>query len=504
MSHRAPVAALLAAAGVALFLAASGGAALIVGTPRADLLLGSARADRVGAGPGNDRLDVAGGSRDRVSCGRGSDLVAADPSDTISSDCEVVSRRISTDPYRNDGAIHASEAEPDSFAWGPVVVAAFQVGRFSSGGARNIGFAVSTDAGRHWRSGLLPSLTVASRPRGEFSRASDPSVAYDAVNSVWLIASLGFSDNESALLVSTSSDGLHWRPPFVAARKPSGNEGIQFDKEWIACDNAPASPFRGRCYLSYSDIANLRLATQTSRDGGRTWSPAVGSPDNAGRRGIQGPAAPAPQPVALQNGVVVIPLFDDGIAVVRSTDGGATFSPETMIAPSRFAGSAVRSGPFPSVEVGADGSVMMAWPDCGFRTNCSGNDLLFSKSTDGLTWTPPTRIPLGPGNHIIDGLAADPARAGRVAVTYYTDSGQKLDVRLVWSRDGGATWSRPVLLSPERMPFGRIAFSNGAMVGDYISTSFAFGRAVAVFTLAQSRQRGRLRQATYAASISLP
>ena len=494
---------LLAAAGIALVLAASAGAAVIVGSPRADLLLGTARTDRIGAGPGNDRIDVAGGGRDRVSCGRGSDLVAVDASDRVSRDCEVVSTRISTDPYRG-GGLHATEAEPDSYAWGSTVVATFQVGRFSSGGARNVGFAVSTDAGRHWRNGLLPRLTVSSSPRGEFSRASDPSVAYDSLHSLWLIATLGFSDHESALLVSSSTDGRDWSAPSVAARKQSGNEGILFDKEWIACDNGASSPFRGRCYLSYSDIENMRLATQTSTDGGRTWSQPVGSPDNAGRRGIQSAYAPAPQPVALPDGVVVEPLYDDGIAVVRSTDGGATFSAETMVAPSRFSTSALRSAPFPSVEVGADGSALMAWPGCARRPNCSGNDLLFSQSTDGLAWTPPTVIPLGPGNHVIAGLAADPVRPGRVAVAYYTESGGKLTVQLTRSVDGGATWSRPLLLSPERMPFGRLAFSNGVMVGDYISTSFAGGRAVAVFPLAQSKLRGRLRQATYAASIAVP
>ena len=499
------LAALLAAAGFALVLAASTGAALIVGTPRADLLLGYRE-----AGPGRRRRAGTTGSTsreagaDRVSCGRGSDLVAADSSDKLGSDCETVSRLISSDPYRGGGALHATEAEPDSFAWGSTVVATFQVARFSSGGARNIGFAVSTDAGRHWRNGLLPRLTVSSSPRGAFSRASDPSVAYDALHGVWLIATLGFSDNGSALLVSSSADGLHWSGPFIAGRKQSGNDGILFDKEWIACDNGASSPYRGHCYLSYSDIEHLRLATQTSTDGGRTWAQPVASPDNAGRRGIQGAFAPAPQPVALPNGVVVVPLYDDGIAAVRSTDGGATFSPETTIAPSRFSSSAVRAAPFPSVEVGADGSVLMAWPNCSSRPNCSGNDLLFSKSTDGLTWTPPRPIPLGAGDHIIDGLAADPVRPGRVAVAYYTESRGKLDVHIAWSVDGGATWSRPLLLSPERMPFARIAFSNGVMVGDYISTSFAGGRAVAVFTLAQSKVRGRLRQGTYAASVAVP
>jgi hypothetical protein len=496
-------AALLAAAGIALSLAASAGAALIVGTPRADLVLGSSKPDRIRAGAGNDRIDVAGGGRDNVSCGRGSDLVAVDSTDKPGKDCEVVSTRISTDPYLG-GGLHATEAEPDSFAWGSTVVATFQVGRFSSGGARNIGFAVSTDSGRHWRSGLLPRLTVSSTPRGPFSRASDPSVAYDAQHGVWLIATLGFSDNESALLVSSSTDGRHWSAPFVAGRKQSSNEGILFDKEWIACDNGAASPYRGRCYLSFSDLEHLRLATQTSTDGGRTWSQPVGSPDNSGRRGIQGPFAPAPQPVALPSGVVVVPLYDDGIGVVRSTDGGATFSPETMIAPSRFSSSAVRAAPFPSVEVGADGSVLMAWPDCARRPNCSGNDVLFSKSADGLAWTPPAVIPLGPGDHIIVGLAADPVRPGRVAVASYTESPGKLDVHFTRSVDGGATWSRPLLLSPERMPFKRVAFSNGVMVGDYISTSFAGTRAVAVFALAQSRLLGRLRQATYASSVAVP
>jgi hypothetical protein len=496
---------LLAAAGVALVLVATAGAAHIAGTRHADLILGTARADRIGARGGNDRIDVAGGGRDRVSCGVGADLVAADSTDRLGSDCEVVTRRISRDPYAGGGAMHATEAEPDSFSWGSTVVAAFQVARFANGGAQNIGFAVSGDAGRTWQSGLLPTLTAASRPRGPFARASDPSVAYDSLHGVWLIASLGFSNNESALVVSTSRDGLHWNDPYVAGRKPNGQEGILFDKEWIACDNGASSLYRGRCYLSYSDIDHLQLATQTSADGGRTWGAPVASPDNAGRRGIEGPAAPAPQPVSLSNGVVIVPLFDDGLYVVRSTDGGATFSPETLIAPSRFFSSrSLRSGPFPSVEVGAGGVAFMAWPDCGPRVRCNGNDLLLSTSTDGLAWKPPRKIPLSSGNHVIDGLAADPVRPGRVAIAYYTESSRKLDVRLVWSADYGATWSREQLLSPERMPFTRIAESNGAMVGDYISTSFADGRAVAVFTLAQSKLHGRLRQATYAASVAVP
>jgi len=383
---------LLAAGSVALVLAAPSVAGHIVGTRGPDLLLGTSRPDGISSRGGSDRIDVAGGLRDTVSCGAGSDLVAADATDRIARDCERISRRISTDSLTGGGAQHASEAEPDSFSRGKKVVAAFQVGRYDDGGAQAIGFAVSSDAGRTWRHGLLLRLTRSTS--GPFLRASDPAVAYDERHGLWLVATLALGASDSALAVNRSSDGLHWSPPLLVAQKPNGPNGIMFDKEWIACDNGGASPFHGRCYLSYSDIENLRLS----------------------------------------------------------------------------------------------------------------NDLVLSTSRDGVAWTAPLTIPLGPGNHVIPRLAADRARPGRLALAYYTQAtrGSRLDAEFVSSRDGGRTWTRPARLSPESMPVNRIARAGGAMVGDYISTSFANGRAVPVFVLAQSPRAGRLRQATYASSLVVP
>ena len=52
--------------------------------------------------------------------------------------------------------------------------------------------------------------------------------------------------------------------------------------------------------------------------------------------------------------------------------------------------------------------------------------------------------------------------------------------------------------------FGWLASAGGAMVGDYISTSFAGGRAVPVFALGFPQRRGRLHESMFATSLTLP
>src|SRR5439155_5981908 len=87
---------------------------------------------------------------------------------------------------------HHTEVEPDTYSNGSTIVATFQVGRVFDGGSCDIGFATSTDNGSTWpptSSGLLPGITkyVGGGPN---DRATDPSVAYDAMHGVWLISSL--------------------------------------------------------------------------------------------------------------------------------------------------------------------------------------------------------------------------------------------------------------------------------------------------------------------------
>src|SRR3954471_12599581 len=93
--------------------------------------------------------------------------------------------RVSTDPFTNTTSQHATEVEPDTFAFGSTVVGAMQVGRFFTGGATDIGFARSGDGGATWDPpGFLPGMTSSAGAVGSpYERVSDASVAYDAAHS---------------------------------------------------------------------------------------------------------------------------------------------------------------------------------------------------------------------------------------------------------------------------------------------------------------------------------
>ena len=344
-------------------LAAPVAAATIRGTVRGDAIVGTPSADTITAGPGNDLVQAAWGGVDRVDCGGGRDIVSADATDRVSANCEVVSRRLSVDLSTNPASQHETAVEPDSFAWGSTVVAAYQVGRFANGGSSNIGTSVSTDAGRTWKRALLPAVTVESQPPGPESAASDPTVAYDAVHGVWLVGTLTIESNSSHVYVARSTDGLHWSAPVDAASGP------MLDKDWIACDNNAASPYRGRCYAEFSDDAKNMTVSESSDDGGLTWSAPVKAYT----------ILVGTQPVILPNGTLVVvagDYADEGaltgsIASLRSTDGGATFTRATVSTLHAAPNGGMRAASLPSVDVDSAGTIYAAWHDCRFRPGCT-------------------------------------------------------------------------------------------------------------------------------------
>ncbi|HXY77893.1 MAG TPA: sialidase family protein [Candidatus Acidoferrales bacterium] len=416
--------------------------------------------------------------------------------------------QISSDPYSIPPGQHATEVEPHVLANGSTLVAAFQVGRIVPGGATDIGWATSTDGGTTWSHGFLPGLTT-GEGTGPYDAASDPEVAYDAKHGVWIIASLPISSTlqTPAVTVSRSLDGgMTWQSPVSV-----DTSAVSSDKNWIVCDSYSASPHYGNCYVEWDDFANGdQILMSTSTDGGLTWGPALTTADGA--FGIGG------QPLVQPNGTVVVPIEAFGfqttnIAAFTSINGGASWTALVTITAIQAYTDAggIRSGPLPSAAVDGAGTVWVVWEDCRFRAACAANDLVYSTSTDGTTWTTVTRVPIdqtsSTADYFIPGIGIDPLTSGssaHVAIHFYyypqsncTKSTCQLYVGFISSANGGSTWNQPLTLAGPMQLSWLPNSQNGLMVGDYIATAFVNGVPHGVFAVAAANSGTTFNEAIY-------
>jgi hypothetical protein len=315
----------------------------------------------------------------------------------------------------------------------------------------------SKDGGTTWSAGRLPTFP------GEIQNAGDPVLAagpngrfyhsYLAPNALGLLA----------VAVSYSDDGgATWNGPINATASLAGSAN-SLDKDWMAVDNVSGSPFQGNLYVTITRfVANGQntISLVRSTDGGQTWSSAIdltslSAAEAANLQGVQGSF------IAIgPNGEVYVSWYDsrvDGIRIVKSTDGGATFSnpvialsgvgfPFFIYLPGTFDVAA-----FPQVAVDLTsgpnrGAVylsanVLAHP-AGGRPNL---DVMLTHSVDGgATWSQPVRV--NSDNTYAD--QAQPMLAvaanGSVGVAFYdrrNDFNDVLtDVYLAISSDGGNTF----------------------------------------------------------------
>jgi hypothetical protein len=415
--------------------------------------------------------------------------------------------QVSSDPFTNSASQHRSEVEPDTVTNGSTIVGTFQTGRIFGGGSADIGFVTSTNRGASWTHGFLPGITASMG--GPYAAASDAAVAFDPRHNAWLISSLALSGpGGTAVLTSRSTDGgLTWSRPVTVT---TGD----LDKNWITCDSTPSSRFFGSCYTEY-DIpgAGDALRMQTSTDGGLTWGPPRPTADGA--HGIGG------QPLVQPSGRVVVPYAGGaGMRSFQSTDGGLTWSASVALAGARHHGErgSIRTPNLPSATVDGAGTVYLAWADCRFRTGCRANDIVISRSADGVSWSAPVRVPIdavtSAADHFIPGIGADRSAAGtgRLGLTYYfypqtrcTAATCQLDVGFISSVNGGTTWSAATQVAGPMTLSWLPNTSQGRMFGDYIGTAvLPAGAAFPVLPVAAAPSGGLLNLAMDVPTAGLP
>jgi len=423
----------------------------------------------------------------------------------VAAPAQVTITQISSDPFTVPPGQHATEVEPHVLAWGSTLVSAFQTGRIAPGGATAIGWSTSTDGGATWSNGFLPGLTVGNG-NGPYSAASDPAVAYSAKYNVWMIETLpiSYSAETPAVVVSRSTDGgFTWNDPVGV-----GPNVVSSDKSWIVCDNSSTSPYYGNCYVEWDNPdAGDEIMMSTSTDGGTTWSTGQALTNRA--IGIGG------QPLVQPNGTVVVPIETSGISAYTSANGGAAWNAPVTVSNIQYHidEGGIRSGPLPSAAIDGAGTVWVVWEDCRFRSKCNSNDLVYSTSSNGTTWSAVTRVPIDPVtstvDHFIPGIGIDPTTSGsgaHVAIHYYyysntscTKATCQLYVGYISSGNGGSTWGSPTTLAGPMQLSWLPNSQNGLMVGDYIATAFNSGVPHGVFAVAYAKSGTKFNEAIYTA-----
>jgi hypothetical protein len=450
-------------------------------------------------------------------------------------------------PELQPGTLYSnSEVEP-SIAVNPLnernLIAAWQQDRWSNAGSRGIVSAASFDGGATWTTvtGTKTSAcTGGALPNGEaIFRATNTWVSFGPSGTAYLLSLAIPFFNETALLVSTSTDGgLTWSDPAVLEQE--ANNAMN-DKPTITADpNYPGIaytvwtrnefPVEQAALMAEQHTGASRGPAWFSRtlDGGRSWEPAREIFDPGEQNGTLGHQIVVLPADRLGGELVDVFEFEYGhsnahglrgihVGAIRSGDEGATWSGRTLIADALFTavvdpltGARIRTGAtIPDVAVDPrNGTLYTVWLDARFSGG-EHDDIALSMSTDGgVTWTPPTRANLTPA-------AVDPRNAqaftpsvhvaanGTLAVSYYdlrnngtdSDPSQPLEtdrfvavceqpsVSAADQCESGWTEYR---LTPSSFNLRAAPNSEGLFLGGYEGLASAGNQFVSVFTQANS------------------
>jgi hypothetical protein len=309
----------------------------------------------------------------------------------------------------------------------------------------------SSDGGLTWHDS-------ADVPTPDWDMLSDPTLAWDDAGNVFLVglpANNPPNGNVVGIAVYKSTDGGQtWSNPNLI--HTSGND----DKQWVAGDANPSSPFHGRLYIAWDDGSTMRFAR--SLDHGTTW---IGVGSNTINNTSLATDSFSPEINVAADGTIYIVWINgifsgNTIKMLVSTNGGDSFFAATPPATGVTGAAAVLPSPngWPNLP-GANfrlvtvptacvfgQALTVAWDD--FREGVGR--IYYALSPDrGASWTTgasgaPMLTEAIPANfhHFFPQIITDPN--GVIGCTFY-EFGPKpmaplIDVMMAESYDHGASF----------------------------------------------------------------
>jgi hypothetical protein len=318
----------------------------------------------------------------------------------------------------------------------------------------------------------------------------------------------GFHFGLASVYVAKSTDGGCTWPTVTKAS--GGALAIAQDKESIAADTSPSSPFRDNVYAAWTKYGGNgfgggadQIMFARSTDGGTTWSTPKGISPSDGKSARAG-AIIGVGP----DGTVYVLWYDtvQKVPVLRlaiSYDGGRTFPKQNLRVASAttehvigapLPGATFVVDDFPSFSVGVNGTLAAAW-----TVRTSGHSVVMAAtSTNGLTWPAPVVAADIPGRSAaFEAVAVDPNGKVNLLASALDDvpDGTPPGAGVVsygtyWSQsvDGGATFGAPLEVSAVESDPDASGYPDLAQqfVGDFISATADAGHVYVVWTDARN------------------
>ena len=288
-------------------------------------------------------------------------------------------------------------------------------------GGPGLGVSYSNDGGTTWNPLQLP---YPLNPGGiQYVDMFDPTATADGSGNLY-VAHISTDYDwangpESGLYVHKSTDGgISWNAPVTIAYdgKPSGSPDPNYrfnDRCQMTCDVHPTSPYYNNLYIV--EIKD------------RGWNN---------------------------------PLLQSDIYFSSSTDGGATWSPQTILN-----GSQSNMANMPVPAVASNGTIYVCWMDYNVQTGGTGTLFLDVSSDGGVTWLsadilvatinlPPLNLNggtdvLAKGAAVIDVSPINPQEVYITFAEQIAGSIDEGDIFFIKSTDGGITWTVPLLVNDD-------------------------------------------------------